>query len=590
MSQRRQDRTSMRGRLALLVFVLVAGPMLVAGALGYSKLRQSLSEIDNRLDRDAAISGAVLRATRAASLFRHDLENGLRDFEDRTERLASASPEAVDAAFGDLPPALRPSTVALFHPGEANQPAFPPALAELLRKLVMTRRVRSGYLLLPDGSSGSGDPVLNQVVLDPRQASGTMVVLRRMDGPTTTALIDSIPEVEDGARSISRLDEARDPDPLSQDGRLWKQALEHGPGPAPRAVADRDEKSGSVAGAALLSDLLGQPAALATVTIPDSGPSLLSRRYGALFSEVLVGLSGMAVVGLVASILLGMLAPRCVWGQLRGATEFIFQSVERLRELVRRNSRALDEQSELVQQLMRSVTALRNDSQVIAETARGLAHSATQSARVTQSGNEQAGLAKDSVQDLREQIGDLSLQMEDLERRCKEIDAILSFLNHLNSETNTLSVNATIQAAGSGSGGGRQLSVVAGEIGKLADLTRDSMQDIQQINDRIQESSRTTLGATQEGRKEVEVCLNACAELEASFERIQKWVEETTQSAHGIESSTARQSNSLESVSSAIEALERRSRETVGNFQDVVMAAEELADLGRGMNRTWKVG
>ena len=43
-------------------------------------------------------------------------------------------------------------------------------------------------------------------------------------------------------------------------------------------------------------------------------------------------------------------------------------------------------------------------------------------------------------------------------------------------------------------------------------------------------------------------------------------------------------------MSSAIEALERRSRETVGNFQDVVMAAEELAELGTAMNRTWKVG
>jgi methyl-accepting chemotaxis protein len=269
-----------------------------------------------------------------------------------------------------------------------------------------------------------------------------------------------------------------------------------------------------------------------------------------------------------------------VWGQLRDTTEFIFQSVERLRELVRRNSRALDEQSEVIQRLMQSVTALRGDSQVIADTARGLAHSASQSARVTQSGNQQAGQARESVRDLREKIGELSLQTEDLERRCKEIGAILAFLTHLNNETNTLSVNATIQAAGSGVAGSRQLSAMAGEIGKLADLTRDSMLDIQAINERIQESSRTTLSATQEGRKEVESCLKCCAELESSFQRILKWVEETT----------ARQSDSLETVSTAIEALERRSRETVGNFQDVVMAAEELADLGTAINRTWKVG
>ncbi|HZM00818.1 MAG TPA: methyl-accepting chemotaxis protein [Planctomycetota bacterium] len=587
MSPLRQERTSMRGRLALLVFVLVAGPMLLAGSLGYSHLRGSLDAIDGHSDRAAAQVALALKATRAARFFNYELEDGLRDLADRAERLDSASSSDVAAAFGDLPAELRPSAVTEHRPHGSFDPALPRATADALRLALPLSRRQAGYLRLPDDAAA---PRLHQVVLVPRDGGRTLVVLRRIDDRTAAALVAALPHFEEGVRSISLPCESAGPAPANLEGRLWSQAREQAASPGPGAVAAWDTASGAVAGAAVLSDLTGQPAALATVTIPDPGPSPLARGYNALLSEVLVALGLMAFVGLVSSMLLGLLAPRCVWGQLRGATEFIFQSVERLRELVRRNSRALDEQSDVIQRLMQSVTALRNDSQVIAETARGLAHSATQSARVTLSGNEQAELAKDSVHDLREQIGDLSAQMEDLQRRCKEIGGILSFLNHLNNETNSLSLNATIQAAGSGAGGGRQLSVMAEEIGKLAELTRASMLDIQQINERIQESSRTTLGATQEGRQEVEACLKACAELEASFGRIQKWVEETTQSAHGIESSTARQSQSLESVSTAIEALERRSRETVGNFQDVVMAAEELADLGRGMSRTWKVG
>lgn len=588
MTARRPDRTSMRGRLALLVFALVAGPMLVAGAVGYTQLRGSLEALDSRIDRDAANAALLLRATRDASFFSYELQDSLRDLEERTARLDATGPEPVAAAFGDLPESLRPSAVVEFRSTGSTRPPLAAATADALRAFLQSPRTQSGYLLLPLETGGPA--VLHQVVLDPREGGRTMVVLRRLDEPTASALIDSLPGLEDGSRAIARPSDSGSLAQVPICGQLWKLALEQGGAHPSRAVAHPNAASGSAAGACLITDLGNRPVALATVSIRLSGPTPASLGYSALFSKVLAGLSLMAVVGLLASIALGALAPRCVWGQIREATEFIFQSVDRLRELVRRNSRALDEQSDVIQRLMQSVTALKTDSLAIADTARGLAHSATQSARVTESGNEQAEQAKVGVKDLREKIGELSLQTEDLERRCKEIGAILAFLNHLNNETNTLSVNATIQAAGSGVAGGRQLSVMAGEIGKLADLTRDSMLDIQAINERIQESSRTTLAATQEGRQEVESCLKCCAELEASFGRILKWVEETTQSAHGIEGSTARQSQSLETVSSAIEALERRSRETVGNFQDVVMAAEELADLGTAMNRTWKVG
>ena len=588
MTARRPDRTSMRGRLALLVFALVAGPMLVAGAVGYGQLRGSLEALDGRIDRDASNAALLLRATRDASFFRFELQDSLRELEQRTARLDGIGPDPVAAAFGDLPEALRPSAVVEYRTTGSTRPPLAAATADALRPFASTTRMQSGYLLLPLETGGPG--VLHQVVLDPREGGRTMVVLRRLDEPTASALVDSLPGLEDGNRSIARPTDAASLARVPLCGQLWKLALEQGDDQGSHAVAHPNSATGSAAGACLLADLAGKPVALATVSIRDSGPNPVSLGYSALFSKVLAGLSLMAVVGLLASIALGALAPRCVWGQIREATGFIFQSVDRLRELVRRNSRALDEQSDVIQRLMQSVTALKTDSQTIADTARGLAHSASQSARVTQSGNEQAEQAKVGVQDLREKIGELSLQTEDLERRCKEIGAILAFLNHLNNETNTLSVNATIQAAGSGVAGGRQLSVMAGEIGKLADLTRDSMLDIQAINERIQESSRTTLTATQEGRQEVDSCLKCCAELEASFGRILKWVEETTQSAHGIEGSTARQTQSLATVSSAIEALERRSRETVGNFQDVVMAAEELAELGTAMNRTWKVG
>ena len=179
--------------------------------------------------------------------------------------------------------------------------------------------------------------------------------------------------------------------------------------------------------------------------------------------------------------------------------------------------------------------------------------------------------------------------MQELERRCAAIGSILGFIDHLSNETNDLSINATIQAAGAGTSG-RQFSAVASEIGKLAEQARKSTRDIQQLIEQIQETSRTTLDATKEGGREVDRCLESFEDLESAFARILRWVEQTTQSARGIEQSTAQQADSLQLVAQSIESLEQRARETVGNYHAVVEAADELATLGAEMNVTWRVG
>ena len=75
------------------------------------------------------------------------------------------------------------------------------------------------------------------------------------------------------------------------------------------------------------------------------------------------------------------------------------------------------------------------------------------------------------------------------------IGSLLGFIDHLSNETNTLSINASIQAVSAGSSG-REFTVVASEIRKLADLALDSTKDIKRLIEEIQESSRATLGAT----------------------------------------------------------------------------------------------
>jgi len=190
---------------------------------------------------------------------------------------------------------------------------------------------------------------------------------------------------------------------------------------------------------------------------------------------------------------------------------------------------------------------------------------------------------------MRDRVEDINRQMEELDRRCSAIGSILVYIDHLTSETSAVSINASIQSAGAG-GTARQLSAMAGEIQKLAELALGSTREIKQLVEEIQEASHTTVVSTHDGRQQAERCLAAFEEVEQNFGRILRWVEDTKRCAQGIEGGTVRQSEALQSVAGDVEAIEQRSRETAANFDAVVDAADELAELGRRMNQTWKVG
>ncbi len=595
--------TSMRCRLAVLLVLLLAVPVIATGWFGYLSIAGSQAGPAPGAVNAELETAAAIRLDEAVRGFRACLEQGHADLALRTARCPSNDPGRLAGAFADLPDDLRPAVIAVFSGDGRSVPSLTRSWSDVLLPLARAGGARSGLLALPSGGTNGGAPrpaSLYEAVIEPRAGGACLVVLRDLSGAAGEARLASLPFGASTLRSITLRDErvlashgGGPPDEVRRaaegaepgallHGDLWHRVL------GQEAVYQEPRGSERI-GAVALHDLDGAPAGLAIIQAADRDFFPLAARPTAVISQVARLVGWISLVGVLLALGIGWTAPRWVWRDIKSSTDTIFGSVDRLRELVRRNSRAIDEQSRLIQSVTNAVSSLETASQSIAETSRSLAHNAEQSAWVSQSGNQRAEVSQRAVLDVRDRVEDISIQMEELERRCAAIGSLLGFIDHLSTKTNTLSINATIQAAGSGSSG-REFSVVAGEIRKLADLALDSTQDIKRLIEEIQDSSRTTLGATKDGQREVDKCLASFDELESAFARILRWVETTTQSAHGIETSTARQSEALQSVAQSVESLEERARETEGNFHDVVAAADELAELGEKMNDTWRVG
>jgi len=612
MAGRLAKHTSMRGRLALLLIALLVVPMALVGLLTL-KSTSTDGSAATEVGRNGLEPGERILIREEALNLQLALDGSLAELRLELAREVGGYPR--EPRVRGLGPSTEPPAARVIKVDASGQgtAAMSSEVRTLATFLAQSGREFAGYSVLP---SDAGIPGLFLVAYLPARlgmreakpaSEGGALALREVAPPDGAGLLDNLPDRSRIVRSLHLLDGTRvalnegsqfgQGAPASAAESVALLALRRTqPASLPDSPGDdlpRDqaihEASGSIAWAMLpLRDPTGAPVACALLQAhradllaPDHSVPMATRM------RTLVG--WIAVSGVLLALAIAFLAPRWIWGDIRQSTDSIFHSVERLRELVRRNSRALDEQSRVIRTLTSSTSALKLSSQSISDTTRALAHSAEQSAWVSQSGNQKAELSQRAVLEVRDRVEQISVQMEELERRCGDIGKILGFIDHLSNETNTLSVNAAIQAVGAGSSG-RQFSVVAGEIRKLADLALESTRDIQQLIEQIQESSETTLSATRDGCREVDKCLASFEELESAFARILRWVEETTRGSHGIEQSTARQSDSLRSVVLSIEELEQRAGETAGNFHEVVAAADELARLGADMNETWRVG
>lgn len=586
MLARLKRHTSMRGRLAILLVAALVLPLAGVGWYGYVSVR---SQLEGAASTDHDVLLVESRLTVAATDFRARLRESLADLALRAVHLPVGVPLDPSRSFADLPEARRPVVAALVDAGPGSAPGVPPAVREALADELDAGRPLRGWRELPLGDALE----LCEVVLEPRGSGSVLLVRPLAPGLAGVGATDHLVRgvvLPDGrllaGAATGALPEPFD-DPAYLAENLW------GPAGARSAGDDAGPLKLQRAGRLLLwtplEAPLGGPSAVVAVASASRDDVLAEARRGALAAEALSVVGRLAAAGVLLALLIGLLAPRFVWRDIRDTTDFIFGSVDRLRELVRRIGVALDEQNRLLEHLGASVVRLDGESREIAAAGRALAHSAEQSEWTSHAGHQKAESAQRTVLDVQERVQDITRQMDELQRRCAAIGSILDYLDHLTDETGVVSINANIKAAGS-DGGARQLAVMAAEIQKLAELARGSTREIAVLVGEIQAASRATLGTTQEGRQQVERCLAAFEEVEQNFGRILRWVEDTKRCAHGIEGGTARQSDALQSVSRDVASIGQRARETQANFEAVVDAADELGELGRRVNETWRVG
>ncbi|HLY12269.1 MAG TPA: CHASE3 domain-containing protein [Planctomycetota bacterium] len=298
------------------------------------------------------------------------------------------------------------------------------------------------------------------------------------------------------------------------------------------------------------------------------------------FSSISYG----TILSVIVLSLLGFWVTKGITVQIGAAVQHVQNSSSELQSAANQQASGAKEQSTSINEMTTTINELLATSRQISESAQRVAQMAEQTASGARSGDATVLKGQDAIGGIKRQVDLIVNHMLDLGKKAQQIGGILEIINELAEQTNILSINATIEAAGAGESG-KRFAVVADEIRKLADRVGNSTKEIRVLIDETRAAVNTTVMATESGSKAVDLGTRQFGDVAASFRQIAELVKTTTEAAREIELSTKQQTSAVEQVNAAIEDIAKASRETEASTTQTFQTATQLTSLSRDLNR-----
>ncbi|WP_054958099.1 methyl-accepting chemotaxis protein [Paenibacillus dakarensis] len=211
------------------------------------------------------------------------------------------------------------------------------------------------------------------------------------------------------------------------------------------------------------------------------------------------------------------------------------------------------------------------------------------SARHVESSSEQGTKYLSDLLDKTHQTEDMTRSMmkkvDGLKETTSSVVKVLDVLQNITKQTNILSLNATIEAARAGAAG-RGFMVVADEIRQLADQSRQSIDMVSQITDRIMTEMNETVRVLVDANPLFKAQMESVKETNDIFDSVQKEMGEfiqkldsVTHSIQGLNQSQNVLSEAMGNVSAVAEESSATSEEVASLSNEQQNVSSQLVNL-----------
>jgi methyl-accepting chemotaxis protein len=263
---------------------------------------------------------------------------------------------------------------------------------------------------------------------------------------------------------------------------------------------------------------------------------------------------------------------------VKEAIQQLSSSANELMAISTQQAAGSSEQAAAVQQATTTSEEIAATARQVSENAGRVEALADHAATSSNDGQEAVATAVDGMARLKSQVESIAEAMLELGENSQKIGGIIDIIDEISDQTNLLSLNAAIEAAGAGEAG-KRFSVVANEVRRLADRTVDATNQVKTLIVQIQQATNGTIMLTEEGSKGVDAASGLVANISAALEKITAAVAETTSAASEIRLMTQQQTSASEQMTETIVEVRDVAVQVASSSQETMQSISELTAL-----------
>ena len=178
----------------------------------------------------------------------------------------------------------------------------------------------------------------------------------------------------------------------------------------------------------------------------------------------------------------------------------------------------------------------------------------------------------------RESIENVQKQTNDTNQSAKEIQNVVDFISDIAGQTNLLSLNASIEAARAGEQG-RGFAVVADEVRQLAEQSRQSADQIEEIVRKLIENSNSSVDAMNVVMNDIQIQHDKLYQTKDAFDHLRAEISNVTNAVDGIATEIASIDQAKNKVYDNLENLAAISEENAAATQETSATMTHLSAL-----------
>lgn len=255
--------------------------------------------------------------------------------------------------------------------------------------------------------------------------------------------------------------------------------------------------------------------------------------------------------------------------EINSSTSEISGAISEMSHGAHEQQTQIDQMSSFLESILHAASDTAHDAVTISDTA-------DKGVKISENGMEQIKRLMETMASILSHSDQTTASISKLVEGSNKISKIINVINEIASQTNLLALNAAIEAAQAGDAG-RGFSVVAEEIRKLAEDSKSSVREIEELVRDVQQNTSTTATAISMMGEYIESGNAASSESMSAFESIASHYKATFEKSQNMAQQIKQQTRDVEQVVALSRGVVVISEETSTGSEEIAASASQLA-------------